>query len=172
MLGAGGHKVIDPFEFKPILLVQPLEDDAFNEYFKSTKTGVCFVPEPYGDAASTLKADSGDFAKWLRSQHPDLPLTLPKSVPKILLHSADIWLPLVFLAGDTSMQIFLNMAASYLYDRAKGGLKTDQPRLHMSIIYQDKKQGISKKFEFSGDQESLAKAIKRFDLHNFFNDGP
>lgn len=159
------------FKFTPVLAVHSLEDEAFRKYFESTKNGVCFVPESYGDAATSLKADSGDFAKWLRSQRPELHIVVPESVPKIVLHGADVWLPLVYLAGDTSMQVFLNMAASYLYDKAKGALKTDQPRVHMAVVYQDKKQGKTKKFEFSGDQESLARAIKRFDLDNFFNDG-
>lgn len=161
-----------PLEIKPVSAVQPLEDEAFDEFFNSTRAGVSFVTEPFGESGSSLKADTGDFAKWLRGEHPDLPITLPASVPKIVLHGADVWLPLVYLAGDTSVQVFLNMVASYLYDKAKGALRTDQPRVHMSIAYQDKKQGKAKKFEFSGDQDSLAKAIERFDLDNFFDDGP
>jgi hypothetical protein len=162
--------VTDLIQFKPVLAVHPTEDTDFGEYFQSTRAGIRFIPESFGGSASSLKADSGDFAKWLRSQHPTLPITFPDSVPKIVLHGADVWLPLVYLAGDTSMQVFLNMAASYLYEKAKGALKTDHPRIHMSVVYQDKKQGKTKKFEFSGDQEALAKAIKRFDLDNFFND--
>jgi hypothetical protein len=165
--------VADSIKFKPVLTVHPIsEDSTYSEYFKSTRTGVRFVPEPYSSSVLSLKADSGDFAKWLRSQHPDLPISLPESVPKIVLHGADVWLSLVYLAGDTSMQVFLNMVASYLYDKAKGSLKTDHPRVHMSVVYQDKKQGKTKKFEFSGDQVSLEKAIKRFDLDNFFDDAP
>jgi hypothetical protein len=163
----------DALKFNPVATVKPLlEVDAFMEYFRSTDLGVSFIPEPYGGSTASLKADSGDFAKWLKSQHPELPITIPASVPKVVLHGADVWLPLVYLAGDTSVQIFLNMVASYLYDKAKGGLKTERTRVHMSVIYRDKREGKSKRFEFSGDQESLAKAIKRFDLDNFFSDGP
>ena len=162
----------DPLKFKPVLAVHPVEDQAFDEYLSSTDHGVRFVPEPFGDSTASLKADAGDFAKWMRSEHPDLPISLPDSVPKIVLHGADVWLPLIYLAGDTSMQVLLNMAASYLYDKAKGALKTDLPRVHISVMYQDKKLGKTKKFEFSGDQDALAKAIKRFDLDNFFDDRP
>jgi hypothetical protein len=62
------------------------------------------------------------------------------------------------------------MAASYLYDKAKGALKNEQPRLHMRAIYEDKQSGKTKKFEFSGDADALAKAIKKFDLNNFFDE--
>lgn len=166
------YSVEDPLQFKPTLTVHPIsEDSAFSEYFKSTKAGVRFVPEPYSSSVPSIKADSGDFAKWLRNQRPELPIFFPESVSKVVLHGADVWLPLMYLAGDTSMQVFLNMVASYLYDKAKGSLKTDQTRVHMSVVYKDKTQGITKKFEFSGSQDTLAKAIKRFDLDNFFDDG-
>lgn len=157
-------------QFKHVLKVHPLDNEIYNDYLNSTISGVRFIPEPYSGDTPTLKADSGDFAKWLKSHFPELPLALPGPTPKVMLHSAEIWLPLVCLAADTSMQVFLNMAASYLYDKAKGALKTDQPRIHMSVLYQDKKEGRTKKFEFSGDQQALAKAIKRFDLDNFFHD--
>ncbi|MBT3068395.1 hypothetical protein [Rhodoferax sp. U11-2br] len=162
----------DIHTFKPVLAVHATEDAAFSEYFGTTQAGIRIVPEPYGDSGSSVKAEAGDFAKWVRSKHPEVPVLLPESVPKIVLHGAEVWLPLVYLAGDISMQVFLNMAASYLYDNAKGSLKTDQPRIHMSVVYQDKKLGKTKRFEFSGDGEALSKAIKRFDLDNFFDAGP
>lgn len=160
--------------FKPVLEVQPFELDAASiEFSDLSISGIRFIAEEqYGGSPASLKADSGDFAKWIRQQDPNLEVHVPQGTPKIALHGADIWLPLIQLAGDTSMQIFLNMAASYLYDRSKGALKNDAPRIHMSVIYQDKAQGKMKKFEFSGDHDALAKAIKRFDLDNFFRDSP
>lgn len=162
----------DHLKFSPVLFVHPFEPDPDCQAFsESTRTGLRFVAEAQdGRSPASLKADFGDFAKWIRRQNSDLDIQIPEGTPKIALHGADIYLPLIQLAADTSMQIFLNMTASYLYDRAKGAIKTDTPRVHMSVIYQDKKQGKTKKFEFSGDQEALSKAIKRFDLDNFFSD--
>lgn len=161
----------ESFQFKPVLSNLPIKDnDAFDEYVRSTATGVLFVPELYASSTLSLTADAGDFVKWARNQYPDTPVSFPTGIPKIALHGADFWLPLVYLASDTPMQIFLSMVSNYLYDKAKGRFKTELPRVHMSVIYQDKKQGTTKKFEFSGDQETLTKAIKRFDLDNFFND--
>lgn len=74
------------------------------------------------------------------------------------------------LAADTSVQLFLNMAASYLYDQAKGLLKNEKARINLSVIYQDEPAGITKKFEFSGDGEALSKVIKRFDLNKFLDE--
>lgn len=164
----------DHLSFKPVLAVLDFDPDAASiEFSRATKSGIRLIAEEqYGGSPTSLKADSGDFAKWIHQRNPSLEILIPQGVPKIALHAADVWLPLIQLAADTSMQIFLNMAASYLYDRSKGALKNDTPRIHMSVIYQDKAQGKMKKFEFSGDHEALAKAIKRFDLDNFFRDSP
>ena len=162
--------VTDHLDFKPTLTNQEFDDVIFTEFYKTHKLGIRFVPETHGKSMISLKADSGDFAKWLRTQEPELPISIPESTPKIVLHGADVWLPLIYLASDTSVQLFLNMAASYLYDKARGSLKTDHPRIHMTVIYHDKKARKTKKFEFSGDSDSLKNAVKRFDINNFFSD--
>ncbi len=95
---------------------------------------------------------------------------LPTASPKISLHNAHVWLPLIYLASDTSMQVFLNLASSYVHDKLKGKLPSDFPKVHLSVMYQNKRDGTTKRFEFSGDSDSLSKAIKRFDLDNFFDE--
>ncbi len=119
-----------------------------------------------------MEADVSDFVKWLRKDHPDLSVIYPERTTKLVLHGADVWLPLVFVAGDTAVQVFLNMLASYLYDKAKGALRNDNPKVHVSVMYQNKREGITKKFDFTGDAEALGKAVKRFDLNNFFDESP
>ena len=164
---------IDHLKFTPSLTVSTLEDDAEYKAFLLEGQGLRFVPEPYRpESPLSLVSDFGDFAKWVRQHNPSLPISIPTATPKLLLRNADVWLPLVYLAGDTSLQVFLNMAASYLYDKSKGSLKSEQPRVHMRAVYQDKQSGKTKKFEFSGDADSLAKAIKKFDLNNFFDETP
>ena len=126
----------DFLTFKPVLFVHSLEPDlACKAFAESTRTGLRFIAEAqYEGSLASLKADFGDFAKWIRLQKPDFVIQIPEGTPKIVLRGADIWLPLIQLAADTPMQVFLNMAASYLYDRTKGALKTDTPRVHISVI--------------------------------------
>ena len=138
------------------------------EYLASTKEGIELVPEPYGDTPLGLKVHGVDFAKWIKKNRPEFPILLPKSTPKIALHSADVWLPLMHLASDTSMPVFLSMVSNYFYDKIKGKLLSDHPKVHLAVMYQNKRDGVTKKFEFSGDSDSLGKAIERFDLDNFF----
>jgi hypothetical protein len=164
---------MDTLRFTPRTSVTDVVDDTGHRQFLATcSTGIAFVPEPIGDQdVLGLKADYGDFSKWLAAEHPRLVVTVPPDTSKIILHNADIWLPLVYLAADTSIQVFLNMVASYLYERAKGALKNEQPgRVHLSAEYQDWRAGKTKRLEFSGDSDALAKVIKRFDLKNFFDE--
>lgn len=163
---------MDHLRFKPVETVRDVEDDSdFQNFIATGALGLRFVPEPTGhQGAIGLLSDYGDFAKWLAQQHPEVPATVASDAPKVVLRNSNVWLPLVHLAADTSVQVFLNMAASYLYDRAKGALKHETPKIHLSIVYQDKTAGKTKRFEFSGDAEALGKAVKRFDLDNFFDD--
>ncbi len=153
-------------------VVEVADDAAYRQFFGNLATGLALLPEPVGqDGTVGLKSDYGDFLKWLTVTHPRVALTLPPSEsPKVVLRSADIWLPLVCLASDTSVQIFLNMAASYLYDCSKSALKGDAPRVHLSVVYEDRQAGKTKRLNFTGNADELNKVIKKFDPNNFFSD--
>lgn len=137
------------------------------------RSGIALLQEPIGhDGTLGMKPDAGDFLKWVRSQHPDIALAFPSKSPKAVLHSSDIWLPLIYLASDTSVQLFLNMLSSYLYDRAKGALRGEESRVHLSLIYEDKVSKKVKRFEYEGSSADVKKLMDKFDANNFFNDAP
>lgn len=160
--------------YEPRTTVRDVENDTnYLQFLSEVHADIAFVPQPMGEQDKPgLLSDYGDFMKWLAAEQPNISISVPSNTQKIILRSAEIWLPLAYLASDTSVQIFLNMVASYLYDRAKGGLKEEKARVNFSVEYQDKNVGKTKRLEFSGDVEALEKAIKRFDINNFFNDAP
>jgi hypothetical protein len=164
----------DLLVFKPRQVVVTIEDDSeYKDFLSKGVRGLRFIPtsrEP--DDAPSLAADTGDFAKWAREHNALLQIAGLTGAPKLVLKSDDLWLALVFIASDVSLPLFLNMVANYLYDKARGSLRSDPPRVHMSAVYHDAQAGKTKKFEFSGDEESLAKAIKKFDLNEFFDEIP
>jgi len=143
---------------------------AFHEVGERVVSGLAFLPEPSssGDVLY-LKPDYGDFMKWVVTTHPELKLALPPHHPKLVLHSADIWLPLMYIARDTSMQVLLGLITNYLYDRMKGGLKSDRPIIAFSIVYEDRMAQKTKRLDFKGAAEDLAKVMKKFDANNFFD---
>lgn len=145
-------------------------DIAYKEYVDFDKGGIFFIPEPYGNTALGMKADGPDFAKWLKQNQSSIAISLPPSTPKISLHGADIWLPLMYLASDVTMPVFLNLVSSYVYEKIKGNLTQDRTKVHFSAIYESIPDGITKKFEFSGDGDALSKISKQFNLENFYDD--
>lgn len=76
-------------------------------------------------------------------------------------------MPIVFLASDVTLPIYLNLVANYLYDKSKALLRGEQNRVHFSAVYEDKSTGTTKKFIFEGNEEALQKAIKKFDVNKF-----
>jgi len=143
-------------------------DSGFLNFKENGKYGIEVVNEPYREIEEKVaQPDSGDFVKWLHINRPDITVSIQKSVKRLVLHSNDYWLPLVYLASDVTLQIYLNLVANYLYDKSKGLFKGETARVHMSAIYEDSESGITKRFNFEGDTVSLQKAIKKFDLNNF-----
>lgn len=160
----------DHFSDSSVFTLSTLSNNEdYRLFLSENPKGLRLIPESHGhNRKQCLAPDSGDFYKWLRTHEPNIPISLPEGHPKLVLHSAEIWLPLVFLASDTSFQIFLNIVANYLYDRSKGLLKHESNVIHFAAIRENKKNGEILKLEFSGDSQDLAKLIKKFDANDFF----
>src|SRR5690348_1577776 len=106
--------------------VVDVTDDAAYRQFAASKKGLALIPEEYGEKKEVLlKSDGGDFTKWLRAAHPRVSVVVQGQAPKLVLRSGDYWLPLVFLASDIVLPVYLNIVASYLYEKMKGALKGD-----------------------------------------------
>lgn len=149
-----------------------LEDDAaFRAFSAKDPMGLEMVAEQYGGGQQVaVKSDAGDFAKWLRANSPDVNIVLESEAPKLVLRSGDIWLPLTFLASDIAFPVYLNLVASYLYERMKGALKGESTRVHFCAEFEDKANGKIKRFTFDGDADALQKTIKRFDVNDFLDE--
>ncbi len=134
-------------------------------------SGLEMVAEQYGEGPQVaVKSDAGSFAKWLRVNSPELNVVLEPKTPKLVLRSGDIWLPLTFLASDIALPVYLNLVASYLYERMKGELKGESTRVHFCAEFEDKHNGKIKRFTFDGDADALQKAIKRFNVNDFLDE--
>lgn len=159
-------------EPKDLCDLTTIEDDAaFRAFIAKNSSGIELLAEEYGQSKQVvLKSDAGDFAKWLRVHAPAVSLLVDATAPKLVLRSSDVWLPLAFLASDIALPIYLNLVASYLYERMKGALKGETARVHLCAEFEDKANGKTKRFSFDGDVEALQKAIKRFDLNEFLNE--
>ncbi len=146
-------------------------DAAFRAFSVKNPSGLEMVAEQYGEGPQVaVKSDAGSFAKWLRVNSPELNVVLEPKTPKLVLRSGDIWLPLTFLASDIALPVYLNLVASYLYERMKGELKGESTRVHFCAEFEDKHNGKIKRFTFDGDADALQKAIKRFNVNDFLDE--
>lgn len=156
---------------KDICEFSNVEDEAyFLEHAGRLASGLAIVAEPQTELNSRLlKADAGDLAKWIRKEYPNINVHTDIQNPKLVLRSAEYWLPLVFLASDISLPIYLNIVASYLYEKMRGSLKGDTSRVHLNVEY-TRQDGSARRFSFTGDASALQKVIKRFDLNEFLDE--
>lgn len=157
------------FEEKDICEVTTLEDDAsLVKILEGSESDIQMIPSPEEtESAGVLKSHSGDFLKWLKEHSPAVNVSMPQNIKKVALHSGDIWLPLVVLANDMTLSIYLNLVSSYIYDQLRGSFHPEKARVHLSAVFEDKKAGVIKKFEFTGSETALKSAIKKFDLNEF-----
>ena len=161
---------LEPKEVAEVITID--DDPEFQRFIETNPVGLAIVPKRWRDYPEpVLPPDAGDFAKWLRANAP-VSVKVIETDKRLVLHSAEFWLPLVFLASDVSVQVYLNMVASYLYDKLKGALKGDAaPRVHLSAEYVETPDGrVIKRFNFDGDLDTLKKVTKRFDLNKFLDD--
>jgi hypothetical protein len=161
-----------PLSQKNVFEIIPVENDRdFRAYLATNPTGFVMVPERHADTNELiLKGDARMFAKWIKLHKPSVVVDIQKADKELQLRSSDHWLPLMFLATNVTLPIFLNMVAAYLFDRLKGALRGESARVHFSVIYEDKAAGLTKRFNFEGDAETLQKIIKKFDANEFTND--
>ena len=159
---------MDDKEVCEILTVS--SDKEYREFLNSSTADIAFIPEQYQNyKGPVMKGDAGNFSKWLHKKEPELKVEIFKAEGKLELHSADLWLPLAFLGTNITLPVYLNIVASYLYDRMKGSLLGEKKRVHMEAIYEDEKDGVVKKFSFEGDAETLKDTIKKLDLNKFLD---
>ena len=161
---------VEFFDEKESCNIETVDNDGeFSEFLRSNSCSLLLLPEKYRDCDEpVMKDDAGDFSKWLIQNKPELNVEVRKADKRLVLHSNDYWLPLVFLASDVTLPFYLNLVASYVFDRMRGALRGEHARVHFEALYEDKKKGKMKKFSFHGDMDKLQKIIDRFDVGNFY----
>ncbi len=136
----------------------------------NTKSILC-IPENITKQSSynVVPAQTYDFAKWLRKKREDISIDVVKSEGIKSLHANELWMPIVILASDMSVQVYLGLVSSYIYDRIKGALKHDRTDVHIQAYYEETREGVIKKFSYNGSVEGFEKVAKQFDVNKFLD---
>jgi len=135
--------------------------------FHARSNGIlCHPEEKFRDyEGPVLKPDTFRFAKWVRQKHSSIHIDVQSAEARADLRSNDFWLPLVFLASDVSLQVYLNLVANYIYDIARGALTHDKQSVHLRAIYKSAEANETMEFSYDGSVEGLKACIKKVDLN-------
>lgn len=153
------------------LILQTLDKPSkeFDEFYLKSN-GIKIVPEFYnGTEEKILQRDSGTFAKWIHKNNPEINIDYNPNIKKISLHNNEYWLPLVHLASDISVQIYIGLVINFIYDKLKGALngEKDKAKVHFSFEFKDGDK--YKKFIYSGDIKGLEK-FNKIDFNKYLNE--
>jgi hypothetical protein len=161
--------IAEPTDVCEIVDVQ--DDISFKAFCNTFGTGLAIVPEPFGDENEpTLSSDSGDFEKWIKRSNFELPVHNEGAGHLRVLRSGEYWLPLVFLASNVALPIYLGLVQDYIKDKIRGTLSGDKTRVRLSAVFKDENQGLVKMFKYEGDSKTLHSQLKKFDLNKFLDD--
>lgn len=146
-------------DIKIIEITEPTNE--FNTF--SLSSGIKVIPQAYNDIKEkTLFRDTGSFMKWIKN-NKDINIEYDSNVKKVSLNNNDLWFSLVYLASDTSLQIYLGLVVNYVYDKLKGSLKGDKDSTTVHLEAQFKDGEKVKSFKYDGPLEG----IEKFDPNKF-----
>ena len=80
------------------------------------------------------------------------------------LHSADIWLPVIWISENIILPFVIGLITSYIYDKIKGRGK-EPTTVDVTIQINDKKKGINKSIHYSGDAKTFKEAFDKIDIN-------
>ena len=160
------------FETKDMHKVEVMEDNPeLISLMQINTNGILCVPENVTRQSqyNVVMPQTYDFAKWIRKNREDFIIDVAKSEGIKSLHSHDFWMPIVILASDISVQVFLGLVSSYIYDRIKGALKHDKADVHVQAYYKETPDGVVKRFSYNGSVEGFEKVAKKFNVNRFLD---
>jgi len=138
----------------------------FGDFYEKSNGILCHPEEKFRDyEGPVLKPDTFRFSKWVRQKHSDIHIDVQSAEARADLRSNDFWLPLVFLASDVSLQVYLNLVAKYIYDIARGALTHDKKSVHLRAIYKNAESNETREFSYDGSVDGLKACIKKVDLN-------
>lgn len=147
------------------------DDKEFRDFLDVTPSGLAFIPEKGSkDGELLMKACAGEFSKWIKRENPEINIDKRKADKKLVLHSSDIWFPLVYLANDITLPMYINLVSNYIYNKFSGSLSNDSTRVHIDVVYENKKDGVTKKFSFEGDIKDINKVIEPINVNKVLDD--
>lgn len=165
----------DQFEYEKI-------NFNLSDYFERAYTkepdelsGILVLPSPNwrGTSDSVYLPETFNFLKWAKNVQkiePRISLAEVENTKVADLRSYDIWLPIVYLFSDVSLQIYLGIVSSYVYDKLKGALQNEDQKIDIEAYVEDKKKGQIKKFSYHGSYKGFKEVAEKININELLDD--
>ncbi len=106
--------------------------------------------------------DAIDFIKFSREQETDCSIDLLSEEVKVLsLHSADIWVPVIWIAKNVVLPFVISLVANYIFDRMKGR-ENDQAQVDFTAIVGNGKK--KKEIHYKGPAKEFKETFEKMDI--------
>ena len=147
----------------------------FNAYFNTNSisedtkkkfetTDFLVVPSEYKENEFYFAQESISFVKFCRQNNPEnsIDLLADSDIQVRSLHSFDIWMPVIWVAGNMLLLIVINIVSDYIKNKLKGREKEDDK---VDVTFIVKRDGEEKNIHYSGDAKAFKDAFEKIDLN-------
>lgn len=147
----------------------------FNAYFNSNSisedtrkkfktTDFLVVPSEYNENEYYFAQESISFVKFCRQNNPEnsIDLLSDSDIQIRSLHSFDIWMPIIWVAGNILLPIAINLVSDYIKDKLKGREK-EEAKVDVTFIV--KRENEEKTLHYSGDAKTFKESFEKIDLN-------
>jgi hypothetical protein len=118
-----------------------------------------------GTGKRGFASEAPALSKWIRKELPKISITFAENTGEeqiIALHSNELWLGTIWIASEILLPIVLGVIANFVSAR----LKHEEATVHIMVMVNDKKRGISKTLHYNGPATGLTEAIKTVDIND------
>lgn len=131
---------------------------------KFETTDFLVVPSEYKENEYYFAQESVSFVKFCRQNHPEnsIDLLADSDIQIRSLHSFDIWMPIIWVAGNILLPIAINLVSDYIKEKLKGREKEDAK---VDVTFIVKRDGEEKSLHYSGDAKTFKDAFEKIDLN-------
>lgn len=131
---------------------------------KLETTDFLIVPSEYRENEYYFAQEAISFVKFCRQNNPEnsIDLLADSDIKVRSLHSFDIWMPIIWVAGNVLLPIAINLVSDYIKDKLKGREK-EESKVDVTFIV--KRENEEKTLHYSGDAKAFKESFEKIDLN-------
>lgn len=133
---------------------------------KADISDILVLPKKFTDEKYYYAQETIDFVKFCREQDDKHQIGILDNEDVMVrsLHSADIWLPVIWISESILLPLVIGLITSYIYDKIKGKGK-EPTTVDVTIQINDKKKGINKSIHYNGDATTFKDTFDKIDIN-------